>query len=310
MSATITPPILSRRPFGAPTFAEAGFNHERNTTARENNTGSVRLRRAPVGALWFCGRLFHGGRLPFAAILTVGIIVCSAAVQAFDVPPLTGRVVDTARLLSDADRATIEKAIVAFEKATSGQMAVLTLTTLNDEPIENVGIKTAEAWKIGRKGQDNGAILLIAVQDRKMRLEIGYGWEGAINDARAGDIIRGMAPYFRKSDFKGGILHAVHRVQALVTGAEEKEQVPPPKKTIKARSNLVVSILFALFIICIFIGPFLARHGGRTYGHSSRGYRSSYGGFGGGGFSSGGGSGGGFSGGGGSFGGGGASGNW
>ena len=231
----------------------------------------------------------------------------------YQVPPLAGRVVDKANLLSGADRGAVERAIVSFEKATGGQMAVLILKSLDGEPIENVGIKTAEAWKIGRKGKDDGAILVIAVNDRKMRLEIGYGWEGAINDARAGDIVRGMAPYFRKNDFKGGILHAIAGVQRFVTTAEAPEYAPPPAS--KASNDGPQSPFATLIIVLLVFGVIafillaqLISGRGQTY--SSRGVRrhsSSYGGFWGGGF---GGGGGGFSGGGGSFGGGGASGSW
>lgn len=104
---------------------------------------------------------------------------------------------DEAQVFSKEERNRILSTIQKLEKATDGgQMAVVTLKSLNGISIEEAGIKIADAWKVGNRGKDDGAILIIVPSERQMRLEIGYGWEGSINDARAGDIIRGLKPFF------------------------------------------------------------------------------------------------------------------
>jgi uncharacterized protein len=229
----------------------------------------------------------------FTLLLLLAVLPLGAA--KLKLPELTGRVVDNARIFTAEQSAQIESAIIQLEKATGGQMAVLTVKSLNGMPIEWYSIKLAEKWKIGHKGKDNGAILIIALNDRSMRLEIGYGWEGAVNDARAGDIIRELVPYFRANKYGEGTAQAVMRVQEFVTG-KPVEGLPPLKQT--PRRQPAGS---ALLIICAIIA-LAVLSGGRIliipgFGGGFRGG----GGFGGGG---------GFSGGGGGFGGGGSSGRW
>jgi len=174
-------------------------------------------------------------------------------------------------------------------------MAVLTMNSLKGDSLEGFGIRTAEKWKIGRSGKDNGLILIIVKNDRKIRLEVGYGWEGVINDARAGDIIRAMKPYFKRSDYEQGIIKAVSYAGAYITGNKADQ---PPQKSAGKGSEILIWIFIFLFVGGMNV---LKRRSGRTY--RGRGY-GFWGGFGGGS------SGGGFGGGGGSFGGGGASGGW
>ena len=147
------------------------------------------------------------------------------------VPRLTGRVVDRANIFGTDGAARIDAAIRALETATGGgQMAVLTIDTLDGTPIEEYGIRVMDQWKIGRKDKDDGAILIIALRDHEMRLEIGYGWEGDINDARAGDIIRGLAPFFRENRYTDGVLFAVGEVQRFVTGKAPENQPKAPAR--------------------------------------------------------------------------------
>ena len=236
--------------------------------------------------------------------LTVCWIVCCVCLRAqaapLAVPPLTGRVVDAADVLSPSEERRLEAAVLALESATGGQMAVLTVPTLGSEAsLEAYSMRVAEAWRIGRKGRDNGAILLVVTQDRQMRLEIGYGWEGAVNDARAGDIIRGMATFFRQNRFADGMVYAVQQMQTFVTGSE-----PPDALHVAAqRSEGIPWHLFIFFVILLFLIVVKGRRGSRVYwGGGGGGFSGGGGGFSGGG--------GGFSGGGGGFGGGGASGRW
>lgn len=228
------------------------------------------------------------------ALLVTAVLPLGAA--KLKLPELTGRVVDQAGIFSTEEKNRIESAIVQLEKATGGQMAVLAVKSLNGMPIEWYSIKLAEKWKIGHKGKDNGAILIIALNDRSMRLEIGYGWEGKVNDARAGDIIRELVPYFQANKYGEGTAQAVMRVQEFVTG-KPVEGLPPLKKSPRRQPAGSVLLIFLSII------AFAVLSGGRLliipgFGGGFRG--GSGGGFGGGGFSGGGGG----------FGGGGSSGKW
>mgnify|MGYP001766522048 CR=1 FL=1 len=241
------------------------------------------------------------------AALAFGLALALFAAEP-EIPELTGRVVDTAGMLSGDGAARVEQAIKKLEESTGGQMAVLTIPTLNGMDIESYGIKTAEKWKIGYKGKDNGAILIISKAEHKTRLEVGYGWEGLINDARAGDILRQMTPYFKADDFAGGMVYAVTYVEVYITG--KAPSLPVAERDGNGVSSGIANILILLAVLCIPVFIFILKYciWHWTYG--------TYGGgsgsddvFGGGGGSSS--DGGGFSGGGGGgFGGGGASGGW
>ena len=232
----------------------------------------------------------------YGKIILAAVALCGALwLGAVEVPPLTGRVVDRAGVFG-AGASRVEAAVLALENASGGQMAVLTVPTLDGEPIEDFSIRVAEAWKIGRKGKDNGAILVIVPDDREMRLEIGYGWEGEINDAKAGDVIRDMAPFFRAGNYADGAVYAVGKVQEFVTGKAPEGQPVPPKRRDSGDSPVAAIIVFVVILLLVL---------GRGRGFIFLGG----GGFGGGGGFRGGG-GGSFSGGGGGFGGGGASGKW
>jgi uncharacterized protein len=183
--------------------------------------------------------------------------------------------------------------------------------------LEDFTARTAEAWRVGRKGLDNGAIFFVFVEDKKMRIEVGYGLEGALPDALAGRILNDeVVPRFRQGDWAGGLEAGIDGIVAAVQGeytapAEAQRRGPP-------RSAIVIIIIFVvIFLLLVRFGSPTGRGGGRTYGRRGRrgsgqwGYGGTWGGGGGGGWSGGGGfGGGGFSAGGGSFGGGGASASW
>ncbi|HJO93572.1 MAG TPA: TPM domain-containing protein [Victivallales bacterium] len=235
------------------------------------------------------------------AILTALFIMTVGILNALPIPALTGRVVDNASMLTFREKNDITNALKNFEKNTRGQMTVLIIPSLKGEPIENFSIKTAEKWKIGYKDKDDGLILIIVKDDRKFRLEVGYGWEGKINDARAGDIIRSMVPFFRKHEFGNGILLAVAEAQGYITGniTKQSTSISDNSNNSDDDSGWFIYIFLAIFFLASFFFP---KGRGRTYGSGGSGFW--------GGGSSGGSSGGGFSGGGGGFGGGGASGGW
>ncbi len=139
----------------------------------------------------------------------------------------TRRVVDEAGVLKQSEIDALTAQIDAYEAATKGQMAVLLIKTLHGDAIEDFSLAVAEKWKIGWKGEDNGVLLLLSVEDRESRLEIGYGLEGVINDARAGDILRGMAPCLKGGFYAQAISYAVASVSAFVRheNAPETEDI-------------------------------------------------------------------------------------
>ena len=133
----------------------------------------------------------------------------------------TRRVVDEAGVLTQSEIDALTAQIDAYEAETKGQMAVLIIKTLHGDPIEEFSMAVAEKWKIGRRGEDDGVLLLLAIDDRESRLEIGYGLEGVINDARAGDILRGMSVYWPV--YAREISYAVASVSAFVRHADAPE---------------------------------------------------------------------------------------
>ena len=144
-------------------------------------------------------------------IVWLVILSCVAGVaHAVEVPYLSGRIVDEAHLLSTEAKARIGAALKAHEDKTTNQLVVLTLPTLDGDNIEPFGIKVFEKWKPGRKGKDNGAILIVVPKERKIRIEVGYGLEGTLTDAASSRIIRNViAPHFRDNNFDKGMEEGV-----------------------------------------------------------------------------------------------------
>lgn len=184
-------------------------------------------------------------------IVTLFLLCLLTPASALDVPPLRGHVNDTAGMLSPQAAQQLEAALTDFEGTDSTQIVVLTIPTLAGESLEEYSIKVAEAWKIGHKGLDNGAILLLAQQERKIRIEVGRGLEGKLTDLMAGRIIRDIiAPRLRAGDTDGGILAGVSAMMEVVRGeyqatdlTQSRESAPP-----------VLTLLFFLFVAIIFLG--------------------------------------------------------
>jgi uncharacterized protein len=264
------------------------------------------------------------------------------------VPPVA-RVTDLTGPLNATQQATLERTLADLETAKGSQIAVLMVPTTEPEDIAQYGIRVADAWKLGRSGIDDGAILIVALTDHRVRIEVGRGLEGAITDLTSNRIIEEyLRPHFRAGDIYGGISAAVGRLVALVNG----EPLPAPQARQWQRSARgFQGVLPILLILAVIGGPLLRGILGRPLGSIATGGVAGFiawlllgtlgiaalaaiaafvftmigglgggrgigggfggmGGFGGGGFSSGGGGGGGFSGGGGGFSGGGASGSW
>jgi uncharacterized protein len=158
----------------------------------------------------------------------VALLICWAFAALADVavPPLTGRVVDQTGTLSASDIASLSQTLQDFEAKKGSQIAVLIVPTTEPETIEQYSIRVADAWKVGRKKVDDGAILLVATNDHKLRIEVGYGLEGALTDVTSKRIIdEFIVPKFKSGDFAGGIWAGVDRIIKVIDG----EPLPPPK---------------------------------------------------------------------------------
>ena len=241
------------------------------------------------------------------------LLIASFLALAIEVPPLRGRVNDYAGVMSQDQVRALESQLAQFEQETGHQIAVLTIPTLDGEDIEGFSIRVAENWKIGKKGFDNGVILLVAVKDRKLRLEVGYGLEGVLPDAIADRIIREyIVPRFRAQDYAGGIISGIDAVQKVIKQEPLPESARKPNQGPQSDFNSLAMFAIALAIFALMAFSSGRRRGNQMWSGRGRRYPPIFwggGGFGGGGFG-GGDSGGGFSGGGGGFGGGGASGSW
>ncbi|MGN6261698.1 MAG: TPM domain-containing protein [Ralstonia sp.] len=280
-------------------------------------------------------------RACFAFLLTAALWLATALPARAQsdmvaVPPLAARVTDLTGTLSAEQRGALEQVLADYEQQRGSQIFVLMVPSTAPEPIEAYGIRVADAWKAGRKGVDDGAIILIAKDNpaslRKMRIEVGRGLEGALTDAQSKRVLQDvMAPHFRQGDFYGGLAAGISAIQTVIA----QESLPPAERAKHQQSGGGISdwlpVLFPLAIIVFFVLSAAMRSGGRVAGSlpgrpgsrvmmGNRGWgpgtigglggglggewgrdRDDFGGGGGGGFGGGGGGG---------FGGGGASGNW
>ncbi|MBV1693658.1 MAG: TPM domain-containing protein [Hyphomicrobiales bacterium] len=256
-------------------------------------------------------------------LLAVTLLAGEARAQRF--PELTGRVVDNARLLSAADVAQITADLAALEAKSSDQLVVATIPDLQGYPIEDFGYRLGRAWRIGQGGVNNGVLLIVAPNERKVRIEVGRGLEPQLTDAMSSLIIQNaILPAFRRGDWSGGIKAGVRDVSAVLLGDAQavKDRLGKVQsRTPSVQWDVIIPLVFWLIVAGVIIYSHyrqsrLPPGSLGSSGRRGRGQRTIIipGGWGGssdwGGGRSSGGSGGGFSGGGGSFGGGGSSGSW
>ena len=210
-------------------------------------------------------------------------------IYAIQYPALTGRVVDNAHIIDPLVKKSLENILAEHEKNTSDQIVVVTLQSLQGYTIEEFGYQLGRKWGVGTKEKNNGVLLIVAPNEREMRIEVGYGLEGYLTDAKSKIIIENeIIPYFKKGDYSGGVLNGTKSIIKVLNG----DYVVTKKRNARNNSTyedifIIVFVLFSIYLI------FFGSKGG---GSSGRGGGS----FGGGGFSGGGGS----------FGGGGSSGRW
>lgn len=280
-------------------------------------------------------------------VMVILWLFSAIAVADVAIPPLKSRITDLTQTLSQREIAQLEQTLAAFEAKKGSQVAVLIVPSTRPETIEQYSIRVAEAWRLGRKGVDDGVLLLVAKQDKTLRIEVGYGLEGVLPDAIARRIIDEIiVPAFIRHDFFAGIQSGVEQIVRVIEG----EQLPPPSKHGREATTALDRVLdniIPIMLVFLVLGRMLQTVFGRIVGatvtgtiagsiiwlilsslaialviaiivfiislfeNAGRGfYRGGHSHWSGGGIGGGGSFGGGFSGGGGGFGGGGASGRW
>jgi uncharacterized protein len=217
----------------------------------------------------------YAARVLGAAAVTVGLTVTlgllpassgfTASAAEVSVPRLSARVTDLTGTLTEVQRQALEGTLAAFEQKKGSQIAVLMLPSIQPETIEQYSIRVAEAWKIGRKGTDDGLILVIAKDDHKLRIEVGRGLEGAIPDVIAKRVIREViAPHFLSGDFNGGVVDGTAALMKLVEG----EPLPPPNQRAGGQDSGsdLEGLLAPLLVASVLLGAFLSKVFGRFFG--------------------------------------------
>lgn len=183
------------------------------------------------------------------------------------IPPLKQRVTDLTGTLPPADAQALDTKLAAWETQTGNQLAVLIVPSTQPEPIEAYSIRVADAWKIGRKGQDNGALLVLAKNDKKVRIEVGYGFEGVLTDVTARRIIGDtMAPLFRQNQFAQGIDAGVDQIIAVVNKGEPLAAKPAAKPQSRSGGFPFEMMLIIVFVVVPVLGGILRRIFGTALG--------------------------------------------
>ena len=189
------------------------------------------------------------------------LVLVMALAFAADIPFLTGRVVDDANIIGDEAQARLTATLKAHDDATTNQVVVLTVTTIDGQSIEEYAVKTFEAWKLGAKEKDNGVLVVVVPGDRKMRIEVGYGLEGVLPDGAAGEIIRRwMTPAFKAGNYEQGIEDGVAAIIARLEGRGDPTDRTPAAAASSDGGNIAdmpwpMRILLGAFVFSI-IGLF------------------------------------------------------
>jgi uncharacterized protein len=197
----------------------------------------------------------------FVILYFVSCIFSISPVCALDVPQLQGYVNDYANMISPSVKEGMENELKAFEQTDSTQIVILTIPSLEGEVIEEFGIKVGDVWKIGQKAKDNGLILIVSQQDRKMRIEVGRGLEGRMTDLMAGRIIDlVIKPRFNRGDFDGGFTAGVHAMIDASRGEFKVEGTPGRQR--QDNFSSIISVLIFGSIIILILGSFSRILGG------------------------------------------------
>lgn len=184
-----------------------------------------------------------------STLVVVASLACN--VFALDVPPLSGRIVDLAQLLPSDVAASLSAELAEHERKTGNQVVLLTLPSLEGESLEEYSHRVATTWKLGRKGTDNGVLLLIVSGERRLRIEAGYGLEGVLTDAKSAQIIRReIVPHFKAGDVAGGITAGIRAILGTIEGTYTLPQDDP----VRSRSSGSMESLFIAVLIGAFVG--------------------------------------------------------
>lgn len=201
-------------------------------------------------------------RVPIAAalalLLAAAVAILSApAASALEVPALAGRVNDTARILSPQTISLLDHSLRNLEEHESTQIVVLTVPRLEGDSLEGYALKVAEQWQIGQKGLDNGALLLVVVKERKVRIEVGYGLEGTLTDLITGRIIREkIVPAFRRGEYDQGVMDGVAAMITAVRGEFAGKGASTGRSSSQDPGGFLVLLIFGL----LFIGKLFRWH--------------------------------------------------
>lgn len=187
-------------------------------------------------------------------LLVLLALLCSVTNGlALEAPPLGARINDYASMLSPQSTAALEQKLAAFERETSNQIVLLTVPSLQDETIEGLAIKVADAWQIGQEDKDNGVILLLAKQERKIRIEVGTGLQGALPDITAAQIIRNvMAPHLKTGNYDAGITAGLDAIIAATKGefkATAADRKAARKQPSSGAGLLLILLLFVVMLV-------------------------------------------------------------
>ncbi|KJK01328.1 membrane protein [Burkholderiaceae bacterium 26] len=204
-----------------------------------------------------CLRFLRGLLILTAALLALG------AFADVPVPSLTARVTDLTGTLTRAQLASLEQKLQQFEDEKGSQVAVLMVPTSEPETIEQYSIRVVEQWKLGRKGTDDGALLIVAKDDHTVRIEVGYGIEGVLTDAISSRIIReDIIPRFKEGNFFEGVDAGIDRIMSVIRG----EALPPPKHARNEGTEAIRQLLPAILVLTVVLGGALRAFLGRGAG--------------------------------------------
>jgi uncharacterized protein len=204
-------------------------------------TALPRIRRQP-GALW-----------PFLLVTLALLLAAPGAQGAKEVPFLAARTNDLANIVSTEVRERIERKLAELEQRTGAQVAVLTVDSLDGDSIEDYAVRVFQTWKLGRKDVNDGVLFVVARQERRMRIEVGYGLEGRLTDARSRQILDDIVrPHFRAGNFAAGVEAGVDAIAAVVSGAP----LPAPRRDRGQQLGSIVGILVFSLMFILVIGTF------------------------------------------------------
>ncbi|HWT11549.1 MAG TPA: TPM domain-containing protein, partial [Allosphingosinicella sp.] len=195
-------------------------------------------------------------------LLFVLALLVAAPATAQNFPPLTGRVVDQANLLPPTQEAELTERLAALEQASSRQLVVATIASLEGYPIEDYGYQLGRRWRLGQEGANNGVILLVAPSERKVRIEVGYGLEPIVTDALSNQIIQQqILPRFRENDYPGGVMAGadaiIQQLQAPPEAAEQRALEAAQAQSGSGEGGSIFPLIFWIVVLVFILGPML-----------------------------------------------------